>query len=427
MDALVNAPRRERSSFKQLGNLKRLFTYIRRYAWVLGAAVLGLLFTRIFDAVVPLLMKTAIDSLADPSLEPNYAWPALAIIGVVARRVMRRVSISVAYDLRKRVFRHIQFQGTNFLNHFSTGDLMSRSINDINMVRMVVSFGAVDMILFTFTIATGMYFMRSLSPELTRVVVIPLPLVAIAGFVMARMMFPFYRDQQESMAAVTSFVQENLNGIRTIKAMSQEKQEIERFNGVSSNYAKMVYRASRFNAWIGFVMPVLSSASPAILLLYGGRMALNGEIRIGTFTAFGAYMWMVIWPIRYIGMALSMFTAAAAGTQRIFEVLDVPLLVLANWGEASYILYDTDFVEGGYQLLGFALSGLAIWLGIRKQMPDTVNAGNVFFTVFLYIKFYDWWWEWMPKYIFFLLIGLTALLMLVFLQRLKRALAEVQA
>ena len=156
-------------------------------------------------------------------------------------------------------------------------------------------------------------------------------------------------------------------------------------------------------------------------------MALNGEISIGTFTAFGAYMWMVIWPIRYIGMALSMFTAAAAGTQRIFEVLDVPLLVLANWGEASYILYDTDFVEGGYQLLGFALSGLAIWLGIRKQMPDTVNAGNVFFTVFLYIKFYDWWWEWMPKYIFFLLIGLTALLMLVFLQRLKRALAEVQA
>jgi ATP-binding cassette subfamily B protein len=323
--------KRERSSFKQLGHLKRLETYFRRYAWVLIPAVVGLLLTRILDAVVPLMMKTAIDSLADPGIEPNYGWPAVGIVCVVAvrfgvfifaRRLMRRVSIAVAYDLRKRMFNNIQYQGATFFNRFNTGDLMSRTINDINMVRMVVSFAAVDMILFFFTIAAGLYFMLSLSPELTTWVVMPLPFVAVTGFILARKMFPYYRDQQEAMAEVTSFTQENLNGIRTIKAMSQEQQEVRRFHQVSTNYVKMVYRASRFNAWIGLIMPVMSSVSPAILFFYGGALALSGDITIGTYTAFAAYMWMVIWPIRHIGMALSMFTAAAAGTQRIFEALD---------------------------------------------------------------------------------------------------------
>lgn len=325
------APRRERSSFKQLGHLKNLGTYFRRYGWVLSGAIGGLLITRIFDAVVPLLMKTVIDSLADPDIEPNLMLPALVIIGivlgrfsifVVARRTMRRVSISVSYDLRKRIFNHIQYQGASFFNRFSTGDLMSRAINDINMVRMVVSFGWVEIILFLFTITTGLYFMMMLSPALTTVVVIPLPIVAITGFMMARRMFPYYRNQQEAMADVTSFTQENLNGIRTIQASSQEEQEIARFHKVSTHYAKMVFRATRYQALIGLIMSILTAAGPVLLVFYGGALALKGDITIGTYTAFGAYMWMVMMPIRWIGMSLAMFAAAAASTQRIFEVLD---------------------------------------------------------------------------------------------------------
>ena len=141
-------------------------------------------------------------------------------IFIVARRVMRRISIAVSYDLRKRIFNHVQYQGTAFFNRFNTGDLMSRAINDINMVRMVVSFGWVNIITFVFTIATGMYFMFDLSAELAIWVIIPLPFVAIVGFMMARAMFPYYRDQQEAMASLTAFTQENLNGIRTIQALS---------------------------------------------------------------------------------------------------------------------------------------------------------------------------------------------------------------
>ena len=326
-----NGPRRERSSFKHLVHLKHLGTYFSRYALVLIAAIFGLLITRILDAMIPLLMKDAIDSLADPALPPNIVWPALLMvvivcvrfgIFIVARRVMRRISIAVSYDLRKRIFNHVQYQGTAFFNRFNTGDLMSRAINDINMVRMVVSFGWVNIITFVFTIATGMYFMFDLSAELAIWVIIPLPFVAIVGFMMARAMFPYYRDQQEAMASLTAFTQENLNGIRTIQAMAQEDREIDRFHSVSSHYAKMVYRATRFQAWLNLAMPILTTVSPVIIIFYGGALVLQGQITIGTFMAFFSFMMMAVMPIRMIGMSLSMFTAAAAGTERIFEILN---------------------------------------------------------------------------------------------------------
>lgn len=329
--AMYSGPGRERASFKHLGHLKHLSIYFRRYGWILSFAILGILITNIMSAFVPLLMKTAIDSLADASAPPNLAIPALAItllvivrffIFVITRRVMRRVSIAVSYDLRKRMFEHIQYQGAGFFTKFSTGDLMSRIINDISMVRMVVSFAWVNIITFFFTVGTGIYFMVMLSPALTAWVIIPFPFVAITGIMMARAMFPYYRDQQEAMAAVTEFTQENLNGIRTIQAMAQEDQEIERFNRISTHYAQMVYRATRFNAWLGLIMPILTTASPVIIIFYGGSLVMSGEITIGTFVAFFSYTMLVVWPMRMIGMSLAMFTAAAAGAERIFEVLN---------------------------------------------------------------------------------------------------------
>jgi uncharacterized membrane protein len=108
---------------------------------------------------------------------------------------------------------------------------------------------------------------------------------------------------------------------------------------------------------------------------------------------------------------------------RVFGMLFffIPVLILANWGGISYLRLDNDTVEVIYQIAGFLFSALAIWLGIRKNWSDVINTGNVFFVLFLYTKFYDWWWKWMPKYLFFLLIGLTAILALLVLKRLRKA------
>jgi uncharacterized membrane protein len=106
---------------------------------------------------------------------------------------------------------------------------------------------------------------------------------------------------------------------------------------------------------------------------------------------------------------------------RVFGLLCllVPMLVLGHWGGGSYLDLDTSVIEGGYQTVGFVASGLVIWLGGRRLWNDTVNAGITFFVIFLYTKFYDWWWEVMPKWLFFLVVGLSAILILLVLKRLR--------
>ena len=322
---------RERSSIKHLAHLKRLFPYIRRYAWVLAMAVVGLLLARLAMNIVPQFMRTAIDSLADPAIAPNYALPALGILGVVvvqaaiyivSRRALRRISIAVTYDLRKRLFNHVQYQGPSFFNRFGTGDLMSRAVNDVRMVRMAVSFGWVQIATVSFSLVTSLGFMLWMSPLLTAWVVIPLPFVALTGFLMARGMYPYYRERQEAMASVTSFTQENLNGIRTIQAMAQEDHEIERFRRTSTVYAQKFYRATRYQQFMDVAMGTLTTIAPLTILFYGGSLVLGGELSLGTWTAFSTYLMMLTGAVTQIGWALSMFVGAAAGAERIYEILD---------------------------------------------------------------------------------------------------------
>lgn len=106
---------------------------------------------------------------------------------------------------------------------------------------------------------------------------------------------------------------------------------------------------------------------------------------------------------------------------RVFGLLTVflPVLVLGNWGNSSYFDWDADFIEGFYQVVGFVLSAFAVWFGVRKQWPEVINTGVTFFIIFLYTKIFDWWWESMPKYLFFLVLGLVAVLFLVVLKRLR--------
>jgi uncharacterized membrane protein len=114
--------------------------------------------------------------------------------------------------------------------------------------------------------------------------------------------------------------------------------------------------------------------------------------------------------------------AGFAALYRVFGLLTLflPMLVLANWGRGSYLRLDHDLIEGAYQVLGFMGTAAAIWLGTRRQWPETVNTALTLFVVFLYTKFFDWWWQSMPKYLFFLVLGLTAILFLVVMRRLRR-------
>jgi len=188
--------------------------------------------------------------------------------------------------------------------------------------------------------------------------------------------------------------------------------------------------ANAFLIWAVFAF-LLAYASDARLLLAMGIICISAFLSAKTGTWSGCY-WINFGerPENFFPAAFILFGvpflphskfSGFAVIYRVFAMLlfFIPVLILSNWGMISYLNISTDSIEVIYQIAGFIFSATAIWVGIKKSWPEVVNTGNVFFTIFLYTKFYDWWWDWMPKYLFFLVIGLTAVLMLFIFKRLR--------
>lgn len=192
-------------------------------------------------------------------------------------------------------------------------------------------------------------------------------------------------------------------------------------------------------AWAAFGF-LLAYAYGLRLLLAAGILAFVGWLAAETGAWSGCY-WLHFGerPENFLpaGALLVAFPSLAAHRRladfpplyRSFGLLAVlvPVLVLANWGEASYLPWAGGTIEAVYQVLGFALSAAAIWLGLRRRWPEAVNTGTAFFVVFVWVKFVDWFWDWMPRYLFFLIVGATAVAALLILKRLRAAAAASHA
>ena len=178
---------------------------------------------------------------------------------------------------------------------------------------------------------------------------------------------------------------------------------------------------SAFLIWAMFAF-ILAYAADARLLLGMGILSFAAFLSAQAATWNGCY-WISFGarPENFFPAALFFFLvpliphrryAGFSIVYRVFAMLlfFLPVLILSNWGASSYFELPKEQIENIYQIAGFVFSALAILLGIRKGWPEVVNTGNTFFTLFLYTKFYDWWWDWLPKYQFFLAIGITAIL-----------------
>jgi uncharacterized membrane protein len=185
-----------------------------------------------------------------------------------------------------------------------------------------------------------------------------------------------------------------------------------------------------FLVWAVFAF-VLAYASDSRLLLAAGIVCISSFMSAQTGTWGGCY-WIHFgerpenfFPAAFILFAISLIPhnkfSGFNVVYRVFAMLlfFIPVLILSNWGAISHLHLSSGAIEVIYQIAGFVFSAAAIWIGIRKNWLEMVNTGNVFFVIFLYTKFYDWWWDWMPKYLFFLIVGLTAILMLLVFKRLR--------
>jgi uncharacterized membrane protein len=190
-------------------------------------------------------------------------------------------------------------------------------------------------------------------------------------------------------------------------------------------------------AWALFAF-LLAYGQSLRLLQIAGILSLSGWLSATTGTWGGLY-WLSVGerPEHFILAGAVIFALGSIphrghpgfpGAYRLFGLLGalLAILTLSNWGTGSALPLGVRAVEHLYQVAGFALSGAAIWAGLRFGWPGIVNLGATSFTVFLYTRFFDWWWAWMPRYLFFLVLGLTALLFLLVLKRLRAASQEAR-
>lgn len=186
-----------------------------------------------------------------------------------------------------------------------------------------------------------------------------------------------------------------------------------------------------FAVWASFSF-LLAYACNARLLLFFGIVSISGFIAMKMGSWSGMY-WISFGerPENFFIPSFIIFLLPQlinhkhfAGFEVIYRVmaliiLFIPILILSNWGKISYLSWSADVIEGFYQLVGFVLSAAAIWLGIKRHWGEVTQTGNVFFILFVYTKFFDWWWDWMPKFVFFFILGLSALLALMVFKRIR--------
>ncbi len=318
-----------RPGSRRQGPLLRLVPLIQAHALKFWGGMALIINGRFLEAGMPLLLAIAVDSLGTDS--PNLAWPALGILGLMGaryvsfsfgRRFVRQVGVEVAFDLRQKLYWHLQLQGARFFAQFSTGDLMARAINDLQLIRMMIGLGSRLLLVLGASGIIAFTVMLTLSAQLALMLLPLMPFIAFFGWLIARKIFIQSTAVQEGFSELSAQVQENLNGIRTIQTHAQEAREIDRLEKKSSDYAAEFQKLMFFNSALTSTMFVMTGAATIIIVGYGGSLVLTGEITIGTFTAFIFYLAMMLSPVKEAGVMVTLFQRAASASARIHEILD---------------------------------------------------------------------------------------------------------
>jgi ABC-type multidrug transport system fused ATPase/permease subunit len=308
----------------------RLLGFLRPYragaTWSLALAAIAMVAT----VAIPWLTGRGIDAVSrgdDADVRMYAGLVGLAALGrlvlsVVRRLVAGRVSLGVELDLRNRLYEHLQELELGFFARQQTGQLMSRSTVDLSSVRFFLGYGLVFIAQSALTILLASAAMLLLQPGLAALALLPVPFVVLIAARYGRRSRPALTEVQQRIAELTADVEENVSGVRVVKAFAAEDRQLERFRGSVARVFDQSMVATRLRAFYNPFIGFLPNLGLAVVLLLGGRQVVNGSLTIGDFTAFYAYLLMLIGPMRQLGIALGMAQRATASGTRIFELLD---------------------------------------------------------------------------------------------------------
>ena len=241
---------------------------------------------------------------------------------VSRRLVAGRVSLGVEYDLRNGMYSHLHSLELEFFDGQQTGQLMSRATVDLQSVRFFLGYGLIFIVQSILTILIAGGVMLAVDPVLAAVALAPTPFVIWVAFRYGRRNRPATQEVQQRIAELTAEAEENVSGIRVVKAFAREERQLHRFRGTVARVFDQSMVSTRLRAFYSPFIGFLPQLGLAALLLVGGRQVINGSLQVGEFVAFYGYVLMLTSPMRMLGMALGMAQRAVASGQRVFELLD---------------------------------------------------------------------------------------------------------
>lgn len=241
----------------------------------------------------------------------RYGW--LICFITTARRVEE--------GLRNRLFEHIQTLSASYFDKTRTGDLMAHATNDMQQIRMATGIGLVTIIDTLFLGTTAIIFMGYINIRLTFFALLPMPLIVLLSWFFSARMHRMYGDVQGTFSELTEVVRERFEGIRIIKAYTQEKESVAAVNSISGEYVRKNLRLAKITGFYTPVIAFLSNLSLVIILWFGGRQTILNTITPGDFVAFNTYLGLLIWPMTAIGSVTNLVQRGKASLDRINRIL----------------------------------------------------------------------------------------------------------
>jgi ATP-binding cassette subfamily B protein len=304
--------------------------YFRRYRRGLVLGMGALVLKDVAGAGIPLLLKGAVDSLTAAEPYSRMVWFCAAVLGLslvkgvfmyAMRVILVTISRDIEFDIRNDVFRKLASLSGDFYLRYRTGDLMARSTNDLNAVRMM--FGPALM----YTCETGLTFVLALAVMfstdwvLTLWALAPAPLVSIVVMFFGQRIHRLFQHIQSIFSDISSRVQENLSGVRVVRAYGQEAHELSRFEQLNRRFVGENLRLARLSAGFMPLLQALIGVTFLMVLFVGGQRLLAGQITLGGFVMFNTYMGMLVWPMIAFGWVVNLMQRGLASLKRINEIL----------------------------------------------------------------------------------------------------------
>jgi ABC-type multidrug transport system fused ATPase/permease subunit len=309
---------------------RRLMGFLRPYRPQLWGSLVFAWAAMGMTVLIPWLIGRAVNAIQSGN-RPDLAPLALAIVAAgvlrlgltaVRRVVAGRVSLAVEFDLRQRFYAHLQRLELGFFDSQQTGQLMSRATVDLQSIRFFLGYGLVFITQNLLTIVLAAAVMLAINPWLALIALAPAPLVVLTARRYNRVSRPALQEVQQRIAELTAEAEENISGIRIVKAFAREEHQLRRFRrAVERVFDQSVY-STRLQAFFSPLIGFLPQLGIALVLLVGGREVIAGDLSLGSFTAFYTYLAMLAAPMRMLGMAMGMAQRAIASGNRLFEVLD---------------------------------------------------------------------------------------------------------